>query len=461
MISSLDGLRSVFRCTVRFSSSRGVISSVRWNHLLQTREFSSRDKSKESSSSSGFKLDALPFSVSPEEALQKFYGWAYDEQGLNYILNQNSVRIGAAYCPVWSFDVNVRYVVIDKDGRRRFGWKPDVFAEAYASQTVIHLPGLSAYAGYHYRRALVNPIHNTSLVFLGGETVPFGKWMLRDMKLENGQKLEVFPDPWNTTRGRAFVVIKDELRAIADTGEFQVETQTEVLSSRRVYMPTYVIEYKVLGIEYQAFVSGCDAGAGVTGDSHKVFNISGKEAWDASNSFLSQAMGAARTGARVLGPRGIFVIVQLFGSIIGRLLLRLPLIGAVVGAFVGFRKVVSPFFTRRLGSAEWERQREHEAYMDDRFEHIDDFVDSGAAKRYFQSNRGRILSFLSGTNEHEQGDYNWYAEWQKWAREQWQKQQEQQRQYEYGQQQQQQAPPPRRPRPKVDKYSWDFDVNDP
>jgi hypothetical protein len=135
------------------------------------RSFSSRDGREKR----GFKLDALAFSVSPEEALQTFRKWAVDEQGLDYLLSWSSIRIGAAYAPVWSFDVNIRFVRTEKDGRKRFDWKPDIFS-VYGQQSVVNVPGLSAYAGHSYRRSLINSVHNTSLVFLGKDTVPFGQW---------------------------------------------------------------------------------------------------------------------------------------------------------------------------------------------------------------------------------------------------------------------------------------------
>lgn len=417
----------------------------------------------------GFKLDALAFSVSPEEALHTFQKWAIDEQGLNYLISWKSIRIGAAYAPVWSFDVNVRFVRTEKDGRKRFDWKPEIFS-VYGKQSVVNLPGLSAYAGHSYRRSLINPVHNTSLVFLGKDTVPFGQWMLRDMELASGEKLSIFPDPWNTTKGRAFTLIKEELQGIAGSEikskDVSVQVQTEILASRRVYMPTYVIDYKVFGIEYRAFVSGCDAGAGVSGISHTVFEVSSQDVHQTSRSFLNQAWSAAQTGSRVLGPRqfGTFFVflLKMFGSLAARLLLRIPIVGLLGGVFVGFRKVVQPWMDNRWASADWERQREHEAYMDDRFDHIDDFVDSGAAKRYFQANRGRVLSHLSGEHEHKEGEFEWFKEWEEWARRQWEQQQQQQT-YQQGQQgqqtyQQQRTRPGQKAKPD---YQWDFDPNDP
>jgi hypothetical protein len=113
----------------------------------------------------------------------------------------------------------------------------------------------------------------------------------------------------------------------------------------------------------------------------------------------------------------------------------------------------------RFASAQWERQREREASLND--EHIDDFVDTGSARNYFQTNRERILHHFAGTSEHAEGTYDWYASWEKWARQQW----EQQQQQGYAQQQQQQQQRARRPRqqaprPKTD-FVWDFDPSDP
>lgn len=224
--------------------------------FLLARTFSSNRSSD--SSHDAFKSSwGLPFSVSPERALEKFEKWARVDQGLNsFLMRPDSVRIAAAYCPVWCFDVNVRYIVKDPvTGRSRFHWKPDIF-KVYGTQSVIHLPGLVAYAGYTYRRSLIDPLHNTSLIFLGDKLVRWSDWMLRDMRLQaTGDRLTIFPDPWNTTRGRAFSLVKEALEALPEAsdpkegGERDVRVQTEILRSRRVYMPTFVVEYKVLGME--------------------------------------------------------------------------------------------------------------------------------------------------------------------------------------------------------------------
>lgn len=109
-----------------------------------TRSFSSRGGRKRRD---GFKLDALPFSISPEEALERFRKWSVDDQGLNWLMSWNSIGIGAAYVPVWSFDLNIRYVVTDSNGKKRYDWKPPVFQNSYGNQPVIHLAGLGSYAG--------------------------------------------------------------------------------------------------------------------------------------------------------------------------------------------------------------------------------------------------------------------------------------------------------------------------
>ena len=129
----------------------------------------------------GFKLDALTFKVSPDEALSAFNKWATEDQGLRYLLNWRNVKITAAFAPVWCFDVNVRFVTKSKaTGRKRYDLKPEPFT-IYKTDTV-HVPGLSAYSGYEYRRSLINPVHNTTLTFMGDKTQPFGSWMLKEMK---------------------------------------------------------------------------------------------------------------------------------------------------------------------------------------------------------------------------------------------------------------------------------------
>lgn len=408
-----------------------------------------------------FQLDALPFSISPEHAIKEFERWAVDDQGLYYLLRWDSVRIGASYVPVWSFDINIRFVTTTKEGKKRYDWKPGIFADAYGEQPVVYIPGLSTYAGHSYRRSLINPILNTTLVFMGDQTMPFEKYMLRDMKLSNGARISIFPDPWNATRGRALEVIQEELAAIAKEAPDDVNVQTEVLGARRVYMPIYVIDYKILGAEYKAFVSGCDAGAGVSGVSHRVFSSSSQDIQKASHSFLSNA---ANYGMRFLGGRHgvtrLIILFQLFGSFAARLLARLPLFGFIGGIFVGFRKIIQPWMDNRSASAEWERQREYESITRE-YERADDFVDNGSAIRYFQQNRTRILRHLSGEHAHEQGEYDWYKEWEEWARRQWEQQQQQQT---YGQQQQQQQSYGRtQQQRKTSKpeYQWDFDPNDP
>ena len=100
--------------------------------------------------------------------------------------------------------------------------KPEPFS-CYECDTA-HLPGLSMYAGYTYRRNLVNPIHQTALLYLGDQTVPFSKFLLRSMNLNNGQELSVFPDPWNVNKGRAYSVLIEEMQK--EFGSENVESTT-------------------------------------------------------------------------------------------------------------------------------------------------------------------------------------------------------------------------------------------
>ena len=116
------------------------------------------------------------------------------------------------------------------------------------------MPGISAYAGYSYRRSLVNPVHSTSLVFMGDQTVPFASWMLRDMRLKaTGAKISIVPDAWTATKATAFQVVKQEIQSLVDASWTDSNTQVpkvrlQAVKARRVYMPTYVIDYKIFGL---------------------------------------------------------------------------------------------------------------------------------------------------------------------------------------------------------------------
>ena len=154
---------------------------------------SSSDGGRRGSSSSGraFQLDALPFSVPPSEAYAKFERWARDEQGLGPLLSAvpsgggvaRAGTIAAAYAPFWYFEMNVRFVAPTSGRASRV--VPEPLRSAYPDPPgtgrgggAIHLPGLASYAGFAYRRTLVDPVHNAAPIFLRGDIVPFRKWML-------------------------------------------------------------------------------------------------------------------------------------------------------------------------------------------------------------------------------------------------------------------------------------------
>uniref|UniRef100_A0A7S4JEH1 J domain-containing protein n=1 Tax=Odontella aurita TaxID=265563 RepID=A0A7S4JEH1_9STRA len=430
--------------SVRFISSYGGRSNKDSRHRYQH----------------GFFLDALPFSVSPEEALDEFKGWAIDEQGLRYLIDWNAVKIGAAYVPVWSFDVNVRFATSTASGQVRYDAKPEPFT-VFQNDTV-HLPGLSSYAGYTFRRTLINPVHNTTLAFIGKNTVPFGSWMLRDMRLSNGQLINVFPDPWNTTKGRAFALVAEELKNLANEDEERIgrcEVQTEILTARRVFMPTFIVDYSVLGAEYCAFISGCDTASGVSGVDHRAFSFSNNVVEQASDSFLSQVQNVTRWG-RSMGAGPMIALFNILMNAATRVLARFHVIGAIGAGFVAFRKIVKPWIDNRTASAEWERQREHEAYMQDHWNHKNDFVDSGYAKKYFQQNRTRILRYLSREQVHDSGTFDWYKQWEEWARKQWEQQQNMNEQ-QTGQEQRQKRAQRHGRKGATREFVWDFDPKDP
>lgn len=380
-----------------------------------------------------FDLRALPFSISPEEALQSFLKWADDDQGLGYFLDRSSIRIGAAFVPVWTFDLNLRFRASTK--KNAYAWKPSIFEGYGTSSSVLYLPGgLSAYAGYSYRRSLVNPVHSTTLIFMGDQTQPFGSWMLKDMVLkDNGNPVKVVPDAWNATQGRAFSVVKEELQGIVDDdwGSDEEEpppmVQTQVVASRRVMMPTYVIDYKIFGLEYRAFVSGCDTSAPVGGVSHQIFSTTNNnssteglspEFYRSSRNLLVQLSSGASYLLRTVNLPVLLTIFRPLFSLLWFLLIRIgtatPVLGVFGGLFAGFRKVLQPWMDNRKASAEWERQRRHEADNSDHEQYtMNEFDDiSGKARAHFLRNKEAILRSLSGDATHKEGTFGWYSEWQ-------------------------------------------------
>ncbi len=86
-----------------------------------------------------------------------------------------------------------------------------------------------------------------------------------------------------------------------------------------------------------------------------MFNVDPTNVAQASASatgYLSTAISYVQYVGRIIGGRqiGTFVVValQFFGSLAARLLLRLPLIGAIGGAFIGFRKIIQPWLVSSL-----------------------------------------------------------------------------------------------------------------
>lgn len=470
------------------------------------RHFSSRNQQR---SRGDFQLDALPFSVAPSEAYAKFQKWATDEQGLGpFLTYTGSANITAAYAPFWYFDLNIRFII--DPSRRSTGRNssrggiylatPEPFKSAYpnAPNGVINIPGLAAYAGFSYRRSLIDPVHNTTPVFMKKEIVPFGQWMLEPLKYNN-QQLEIFPDPWNATRERAYSVVYDELHSMANEqyqksssqsnnsqggASDEVIVETERLSARRIYMPTYIVEYTILGITYRACISGCDPSIQVSGVSHKtIFSSGSKEGIGALSMLSKLPQGVASTAAgafQIFGPRPFFALAQAAFAIISRIAMRFHIVGVLGGIFVAWKKLFRPYMDERSADVEWESQRAIESQKSGTIRE-DSFRDTGSAKTYFIRNETIILRRLSDVEGRQHGEsYEWYQQWEAWAREQWEKaqreasraqedwqrQQQQQgrswNQYQQSTQQQEQKQQRQyKQAKKDDDCKWDFDVNDP
>ena len=251
-------------------------------------------------------------------------------------------------------------------------------------------------------------------------------------------------------------------------------------------MPTYIVEYTILGITYRACISGCDPSIQVSGVSHKsIFHIGSKgdQVLEGASSFLShRVVPMAATALQFFGLRPFVGIAQFGLTVISRIAMKLHIVGLFGGALIVWRKLVRPHMDNRAATAEWERQRVHEAQKSESFSD-NSFLDNGSAKMYFTRNQERIVQSLSGEEGRyeEEDNKEWYNQWESWAREQWEKsqreayraqeewQRQQQQQQQQGgnykqyqqQQQQQQQKQSKYQKTKKDDYKWDFDVNDP
>ena len=424
------------------------------------------------SSSSSFQLDALPFSVSPDVAFSSFERWLTEDQGVPQSLI-TEVKIEAAYVPVWSFDLYVRF-----DGN-----VPEPLASAFHPRTdVMYLPGLSGYAGYFYRPSLIQPVHSTSLLYLASSPnksenpiLPFSSYMLRPMvRASTGQSIPVNADPWTASPKVCLSAIRDQLQQLVndDANIDNSRPNLQVISMKRVYLPTFVFQYKLgfwrnSGISYQAFVSGCDAGSVVSGVSHSVL----PSFLDSNNLKLSPQILSPifQTSHRVL--RGDFgtpiqlFFVQMVSNVLNvaiRIIPRkIPIIGAISTLFIGFRKFIQPWMDQSIATAKWERERMNQ--KQDFEQHVtNDFViNNDRPKRFFDNNYKRILDHLGPDQSHHQGSYDWYHDWEKWARQEWEQQQRKQQQSQRQQQQQQSRKRTTNKQKYKKDFEWDFDVNDP
>ncbi len=455
----------------------GLINKLRYFIFdKKKRSLNSHSVFRRHSSSSSFQLDALPFSVSPDVAFSSFERWLTEDQGVPQSLI-TEVKIEAAYVPVWSFDLYVRF-----DGN-----VPEPLASAFHPRTdVMYLPGLSGYAGYFYRPSLIQPVHSTSLLYLASSPnksenpiLPFSSYMLRPMvRASTGQSIPVNADPWTASPKVCLSAIRDQLQQLVndDANIDNSRPNLQVISMKRVYLPTFVFQYKLgfwrnSGISYQAFVSGCDAGSVVSGVSHSVL----PSFLDSNNLKLSPQILSPifQTSHRVL--RGDFgtplqlFFVQMVSNVLNvaiRIIPRkIPIIGAISTLFIGFRKFIQPWMDQSIATAKWERERMNQKQDSEQHVTNDFVINNDRPKRFFDNNYKRILDHLGPDQSHQQGSYDWYHDWEKWARQEWEQQQRKQQQSQRQQQQQQQQQQSRKRTTNKQKYKkdfeWDFDVNDP
>jgi len=98
---------------------------------------------------------------------------------------------------------------------------------------------------------------------------------------------------------------------------------------------------------------------------------------------------------------------------------------------------------------------------------MNDFHDfTGRARKFFDQNKESILRSLSGGARHEEGDFDWYSDWQAWAQQQWEQQAKQQQQQQHYNQRhqnyrQRQRATNARKTDDPSSFRWPFDPGDP
>jgi len=110
-----------------------------------------------------------------------------------------------------------------------------------------------------------------------------------------------------------------------------VRVETERLSARRMYMPTYVVDYAVLGISYRAVISGCDPHANVSGVSHSAFGAGGGRALSFLSDLPRRVAPAAAGALQFFGPRPLLALARAALVVLSRAIATVPIAGVLGG----------------------------------------------------------------------------------------------------------------------------------
>ena len=274
-LKSSQIFRNIINKKIRSFAVRANHNFVRSEHLFQ--EISNKDRD---GGYLTYGIKAIPFSIYTDKAIRKFHEWR-DDHDVTLFFDDRSVSIEALMLPFWTFDLYLRF-------QDHSSLKPSVL-QAYKilqeeTGSTIFLPGMSSYAGYLYKQDahnLLNVVHSSSLLFeksndLNNDHIVKADpvknllpWMLDDLPYRQGDGLPVYSDAWGSS-------LMDSLTSMLRNClvPFLFRTHDETLSSSidvmvksatRLYLPTYVIKYKVLGTQFQAFASGWSIDSTVSG----------------------------------------------------------------------------------------------------------------------------------------------------------------------------------------------------
>lgn len=250
-------------------------------------------------------FECVPFQLTCEDAVRSYERWWKESTpaGRWSLLGMGAapppVRVQAVFLPFWAMEA-AGNVEIEED------WGVSSHHEQYWAGRSVPASTAKAtqhYGGHAYRRSIVNDVRLPSL----DDAVPLTG---RHLTLRDGSYADV--DAWSLSEAQGVhaiqrAIVSNRFEEIneerAEAGHYSRPKLSRKgffitfsdLSTRRVYLPAFVIEFKRWGEYYRVFVSGRKEGGvgGLTGHHTLV---------SATADTVSRAVGALSFSLPFLGP---------------------------------------------------------------------------------------------------------------------------------------------------------------